>query len=899
MVTIPHAISRRTTDFVTTSASFVNALTLASSNFVVGRKYLLLVTGQFSMNDSADQYGIRARHGTTVFPGADGTYEPGTVESPQTFAFMAVHTAVSGEDIELQVNSQDGSPITVHLATIVAIEISEELTEGVDWHYNENNTSTAVPAEPTYTTTNNAIITFTPPNAGDTWLIITQALIQGDSGTQEYQMRLKRTGEASENDPQMQQETETPDTPDQILLHVAKALTLGNASNTFENEVTSIDIANGFRLSSAVFALNLSKFKNFVANYTLAGIAIDSTNNFANATEIATADLTPSGTDDVFLFTSFAKNLNEVNGSDAMKARQQFDNVDAPLTQTSDDLDQLDGWDERDQLNWRIPDIIPTPSASLHSVDLDATDLEGDTIFARLALQIELATVSAAVQIFTGVDALLIATQTTTPTVDSLLSKTQTETALIDSIIVQRQTVNPTVDGLVRKETQIVSSVDSLLRLTQQNNITTDSILVGTKLPILVDAKVGTQVDVEVTSTIVNRQTNNVSIDSILVNRNTETITADSILVNRKTEVLTTDSIIVARQTNNVSVDALLSQSQQNNVTVDSNLKILFSANPTVDATLERLVNAQISVDARIDIIKSASITVDALKSFPFLELRTVDAILLAISPPPLAITVDGIIDQAGQVQIFVDPLIIGPLTATANVDATVETPNVQLIATLDGVIVSRPSTNPLIDAKIVIRSIRDALADSILINRKTLPITVDSQVELTSQIPVSADATIELRQTIDSILDSILVNRNTVQSIVDAGLLFEIQKQVAVDSNISTRIPLDVILDSTIILKNIQEPIQVDSLLAQGPTQFLTVDARLLAIQAQIISIDSIILRSARAIVDAKIGVNQIGRTVIVDAHLRIPRRIRTISEIRDNIFSTSIIRRETRSTF
>ena len=91
------------------------------SNFVVGRKYLLLVTGQFSMNDSADQYGIRARHGTTVFPGADGTYEPGTVESPQTFAFMAVHTAVSGEDIELQVNSQDGSMAIPTITSTLAL----------------------------------------------------------------------------------------------------------------------------------------------------------------------------------------------------------------------------------------------------------------------------------------------------------------------------------------------------------------------------------------------------------------------------------------------------------------------------------------------------------------------------------------------------------------------------------------------------------------------------------------------------------------------------------------------------------------------------------------------------------------------------------------------------------
>ena len=487
-----------------------------------------------------------------------------------------------------------------------------------------------------------------------------------------------------------------------------------------------------------------------------------------------------------------------------------------------------------------------------------------------------------------GVDAILLATQTVTPSVDSLIRDQQTETILADALI-EKETQNvSSVDALIRKQQTETVLVDSLVLKTQTETILADAlILQGTAIMIAVDSLIqATQTETAIIDALIKIiQTNDITNDSILVNRNSATPTIDALLLAIQTLTPTIDGIVVNRNTETITNDAILVNRP--------------SVTATVDAMINRIVNAQISVDGITPIKPTAVISVDALKSFAFLELRTVDAILSPIVPNPVAISVDGIINQAGQVQIFVDPLIIGPLTATANVDATVETPNVQFIITSDAIIVSRPSVSPLIDAKIVIRSTRDALADSILINRKTLPITVDGQVELTSQNPVSVDVTIELRQTTLELLDSILVNRNTAQSIVDAGLLFEIQKQVSVDSNIHSIIPLDVILDANIILKNIQEPILVDSLLAVVPTQFLVSNARLLAIQAQIVSIDAIILRASVVQVDAKIGINQIGRTVLVDSHVRSPRRIRTISEIRDNIFSTSIIRRETRSTF
>jgi hypothetical protein len=186
---------------------------------------------------------------------------------------------------------------------------------------------------------------------------------------------------------------------------------------------------------------------------------------------------------------------------------------------------------------------------------------------------------------------------------------------------------------------------------------------------------------------------------------------------------------------------------------------------------------------------------------------------------------------------------------------------------------------------------------DSILINRKTTSILVDSAVELLTQAQITVDATLEQFKQITPSVDSILVNRNTAQSIVDAKLLFEIQKQVSVDSLLRARIPLGVSVDSHITLLNVQNPILVDSLLIISPSKLIATDAILRALQTQIISTDAILLRAIQVNVDAKIGLNMIPKTILTDAILSIPRIVRTISELRDNIFSTSTVRRRTKT--
>jgi len=908
---IPHSIVKRSTEISTSSSVYSDVDVLTSGNFVAGRKYLIIATYQWIGANTINDWGIRIRHGATVFPTSDGVMEVANDGIDFFYSCAIVHTAVAGEDIALEFAALDNiGPLTVKRGSILAIELTPNLIENTDWFYNENLTSTSLPAGGAFTTTNNATFTFTPANANDKWLVLAGSIMNPANADKQYITQLRRTGQAPspDDDPVFSQEGEDIAT-DRIPEFVARTYDLLAVSNTFESRSSVESGGTGDRINSYIFAINLSKFASFAEQFIQGTITIDDSDDYANATEVATATINKiSSLSDVFYFGRLTKSKGPDNTGDKfIKCRGQYDNVDEPPGITAEDERQLRGFDEDDQLCPIFSSIMPLGSGS-HTIDLDATtELNGTGVVGdRLAVLFELALDEAA-ETEISVDAILVKKQTETITNDAILLQVnaetilvdarlavrrevlldaflvnrQTETILVDSILVNRNTVTSTVDSiLVNQNTETITadsiikaiqtnnvSIDATLEQAKQNNVSVDSILVGTKLQILVDAILGMVIPITVDSILVNRI--QVLIDGIIVNRNTETIL----------------------------VDSLLRKQQTNNVTNDSILVNLFKATPTVDTVLKRIVQEQDSLDAIIIIKPQATITVDAERSFSFLELRTVDAILLAIAPAPLVISVDAILDQAGIADIIIDGFLRAQNTATANVDVTIETPKVQIVVTSDAIIVSTPTASPLVDAKIVIRSIESILADSILINRKTLPITLDGLVRLTSQIPVSVDATISLPLTVASIIDSILVNRNTAQAIADANLLFIIQEQVSVDSNLRARIPLGISVDSAIRLLNVQESIQVDSLIALGPTQFLVANARLLATPALGISIDGLIIRSVQITLDAKLGVGVVPLPILVDASLRIPRRVRTISEIRDNIFTTSIIRRQTRT--
>lgn len=385
--TVPHAFVEVTTQQTINSASFVDVpgAIINQSNFVAGRKYLLVITSQISNanNESATQ--IRLVHGSTGFTESDEEIEIQDVDSRGTWFFFTVWTAIASEDIKVQLLRRAGLA-QIDQVTMFALEISEELTENTDWFFDEDITNLLLTT--TFSTANNAEITFTPPNAGDDWLILASGTIANNAFTDAMESRIKRSGEASDVATQVSREVEG--VFDIYQQTMARIFNLGNASNTFTQQSRNA-IANRFtnqRTRSVIFAINLSKFTEHSFNYTQGEIDPVDTPDFG--TEVQTNSITPTNLTDVWCFGYFHRVGGVVNGID--KARMQIDNVDQPPTQTADGYLQLFGWDVSDELWWALQSI-ENLDATPHNIDLDVSAVNASVkIEDRLVFAVQLTT---------------------------------------------------------------------------------------------------------------------------------------------------------------------------------------------------------------------------------------------------------------------------------------------------------------------------------------------------------------------------------------------------------------------------------------------------------------------------------------------------------------------------
>src|SRR5207249_2980277 len=183
--------------------------------------------------------------------------------------------AAPGEDVKLQFKTEAASGDTMRAdqITMTAIKLSDDLTEGADWYFNERTTDTAL--APSYKTGNSASVTFTPNGSND-WLVLATA------------------GE----------------------------------------------------------------------------INLDTTDNFATSTRVATTTITPANAGDVWCLGFY---IYDINSASYARGRMQIDNADQPPTQTSDFYGVPDAtWDVTDEYGVAFQ-TIEKMTALPHTLDLDAT----------------------------------------------------------------------------------------------------------------------------------------------------------------------------------------------------------------------------------------------------------------------------------------------------------------------------------------------------------------------------------------------------------------------------------------------------------------------------------------------------------------------------------------------
>jgi len=296
---LSHKFIEQTTRQTVTGVTYtdITGANINSGNFTADKKYLLVFTAQIDGNIVSSDAQIKAIHGSTDFEGSELAFEPmQATNTKYTYFWYTVWTAVASEAIKLQFKHETAGQITgADQITMVAIKLSDDLTENTDWFFNENATDTTLRA--TYGTSGPASITFTP-NGSDDWLVLATAQLDPTSITVPQKTRINAAGGVADVLVEWMQEGEDA-TADRMVHTLAKVYTPTAVSTTFKTDTESSSVS-GNRLYNSVFALNLNKLKVHAFQATQGELSLDTTNAFATSTNIANTTITPTVTGDVW-----------------------------------------------------------------------------------------------------------------------------------------------------------------------------------------------------------------------------------------------------------------------------------------------------------------------------------------------------------------------------------------------------------------------------------------------------------------------------------------------------------------------------------------------------------------------------------------------------------------------
>jgi len=367
-VTVPHAIAEVNTEVSSTSTTYVDitGASISSGSFTAGKKYFIAYCGQFSESGNSTFGWVRALHGSTAFAESEQSYyRSSTAVDYAAICWFTVWTAVASEGVKLQYKIQAATPtVTANFVSLIAIQLTDYLTEGTDYCFDERSTDDSLSTTPV----DGASCSITPGSAS-TWLAMTYAQASRADVTTRQISRMVRSGEASSSLPAS---NILPEQSSGLWSHYhARTFSFGASSNTIKEQAETSASA-GTRTHSSVFLLNLSRFTASGAAYTEAAQTLSST----TMTEIQTASITPTVTGDVWSGVSF---VHDKTASVAdVEFTLQVDGSDQPAGQTTADQD-MDQYNTTDTAN-DIPIGLMTISSmdtSTHTVDLDANRNSG------------------------------------------------------------------------------------------------------------------------------------------------------------------------------------------------------------------------------------------------------------------------------------------------------------------------------------------------------------------------------------------------------------------------------------------------------------------------------------------------------------------------------------------
>ena len=357
MTIIAHSFSEQTTRQTVVGTTYTTVLSHASGNFVAGGKYLIMVTALCDGPNGTDHIRMRTAHGGVAFADSQYVIEPPNPAKRFNYAWFKVWTAVGGEAIDFQISCSDvAQTVGADQITIFAMRLDADLIENTDWFFNELGTDGALSTTPL----DGASVTFTP-TVSTNWLVLSTAQLQVSSLTVNYATRIQPSG--TYTDPSSKWSREGEDVAETFVATVGRVFEdVGAVSQTFKEQSFNEVGNSGNRLHSAIFALNLNRFRTKAHVYDNSEAelgTIDWDDLFANLA------IVPDSTGDVWILASGIYDLGQAGNE--ITHRLLVDDVDQPDTQTADRYLEEEGADDIDELSiWR--QTAESLTAAIHSI---------------------------------------------------------------------------------------------------------------------------------------------------------------------------------------------------------------------------------------------------------------------------------------------------------------------------------------------------------------------------------------------------------------------------------------------------------------------------------------------------------------------------------------------------
>lgn len=355
-----------------TSTTWVDVASISSGSFTANKKYLIIANQVSKIDSASAELRVRLVRGTTptVFDDASLAYEGVNAAMEHELSYMFMYTQPgTPETIKLQISNSATSTVTNILSQIIAINMDDLGTDGVDYFWNEFLTDYTMTSTPTA----KAITSSFTPNGTDRWLFIGHMIYDVVTIVDEIGFELYDSVAGVLNKGWVEGEDATNDFKGFNLFWVGVPT---NAARTLAVRPVE-EAGSNIMLASRVIAINLAKFAQSASVFDATEVNPASSPSW---TTVATIAPTPSVTGDWVVIAFLTSDINESAGD--IETRLQINPSGGGLVDNPAYTNTAPGNDAQDPLDetpFTVFKLLSLSSGGARTINYDVRRTAGTT----------------------------------------------------------------------------------------------------------------------------------------------------------------------------------------------------------------------------------------------------------------------------------------------------------------------------------------------------------------------------------------------------------------------------------------------------------------------------------------------------------------------------------------